>query len=220
MKLRWFGKKSTNQAAVRWYRGWTADGMVVVRERQHFTDSEVETAQPLDAPDLPGLLEQLEDEGFAQPVERGVLVPWDQVYALLANPAFATSLPLLELPPATRASPTLKSHHSLTDPDFAITVGGWHDGSGRALVVQNIWGAVIRTATGDGLLSKTAWETLQHIGEFQRRSGADRTDLFHRRQWGIIRQTALAANARLDDFLYRTVVLTPEKLAIACVRRG
>jgi Holliday junction resolvase len=214
MKLRWFGKKSTNQTAIRWYRGWTADGMVVVRERQHFTDSEVETAQPLDAPDLPGLLEQLEDEGFAQPVERGVLVPWDQVYALLANPAFATSLPLLELPPATRASPTLKSHHSLTDPDFAITVGGWHDGSGRALAVQNIWGAVIRTATGDGLLSKTAWETLQHIGEFQRRSGADRTDLFHRRQWGIIRQTALAANARLDDFLYRTVVLTPEKLAI------
>jgi Holliday junction resolvase len=214
MKLRWFGKKSTNQAAIRWYRGWTADGMVVVQKRQQFTDSDVETAQPLDAPDLPGLLEQLEDEGFAQPVESGVLVPWDQVYALLANPAFATSLPLLEFPPATRASPTLKSHHSLTDPDFAITVGGWHDGSGRTLAVQSIRGAVIRTAAGDGLLSKTAWETLQHIGAFQCRSAADRTDLFHRRQWGIIRQTALAANARLDDFLYRTVVLTPEKLAI------
>ena len=214
MKLRWFGKKAANQAVAPCYRAWTADGVAIARDRQLVMDSGADTAQPLDAPDLPGLLEQLEDEGFAQPVENGVLVPWDQVYVLQTNPAFATSLPLLELPPITRASPVLKSHHSLTDPDFAITVGGWHDGSGRALAVQNIWGAVIRTATGDGLLSKTAWETLQHIGAFQRRSAADHTDLFHRRQWGIIRQTALAANARLDDFLYRTVVLTPEKLAI------
>lgn len=214
MKLRWFGKKSTNQAALRWYRGWTADGVVIAQDRQFVADSGADTVQPLDAPDLPGLLEQLEDEGFAQPVKNGVLVPWDQVYALQTNPAFATSLPLLQLPPVTCASPVLKSHHSLTDPDFAIMVGGWHDGSGRALAVQNLWGAVIRTAVGDELLSKTAWETLQHIGAFQRRSAADHSDLFHRRQWGIIRQTALAANARLDDFLYRTVVLTPEKLAI------
>ncbi len=214
MKLRWFGKKATNQPTAPWYRAWTTDGVVITQGRQFVTDSGADTVQPLDAPDLPGLLEQLEDEGFAQPVERGVLVPWDQVYALQANPAFATSLPLLELPPATSASPVLKSHHSLTDPDFAITVGGWHDGSGRALAVQNLWGTVIRTAAGDGLLSQSAWETLRHIGAFQRRSAADRTDLFHRRQWGIIRQTALAANARLDDFLYRTVVLTPEKLSI------
>lgn len=214
MNLRWFGKKSTSQAAAFWHRGFTSEGIVVVRKQQPVPVSVTETMQSLDAPDLPGFLEQLEEEGFAQLIEHGVLIPWEQIYALQANPAFTTSLPLLQLPQATRASPVLKSHHSLTDPDFAITVGGWHDGSGRALAVQNIRGAVIRTAAGDGLLSKTAWETLQHIGAFQRRSAIDRTDLFHRRQWGIIRQAALAANARLDDFLYRTVVLTPEKLAI------
>lgn len=214
MNLRWFGKKSTSQAAAFWNRGFTPEGIVVVRKQQPVPVSVTETMRSLDAPDLPGFLEQLEEEGFAQPIEHGVLIPWEQIYALQANPAFTTSLPLLQLPPTTRASPVLKSHHSLTDPDFAITVGGWHDGSGRALAVQAIRGAVIRTAAGDGLLSKTAWETLQHIGAFQRRSAIDRTDLFHRRQWGIIRQAALAANARLDDFLYRTVVLTPEKLAI------
>lgn len=32
--------------------------------------------------------------------------------------------------------------------------------------------------------------------------------------WGQIRQKALLANSRLDDFLYRSVVLTPEKLDI------
>lgn len=73
---------------------------------------------------------------------------------------------------------------------------------------------MIRTAHGESLLSHAAWITLRHISAFQRRSETDRTDLFHRRQWGVIRQAALAANARLDDFLYRCVVITPEKLDI------
>ena len=189
------------------------DGVAVVQE-QHGSDLVIEAAQSLDAPDLSGLLEQLEEEGFASPVKGGVLIPWEQVYALQAHPAFADSLALLHLPPATTAGPVLKSHHSLSDPHFAITVSGWHDGSGRTLAVQGVYGAVIRTADGESLLSHAAWITLRHISAFQRRSETDRTDLFHRRQWGVIRQAALAANARLDDFLYRCVVITPEKLDI------
>ena len=214
MKLPWFGKKSASPPVVSGYRAWTVDGVAVVWDRQHLAHLSVETGQPLAAPDLSGLLEQLEDEGFALPITGGMLIPWEQIYALQAYPAFATSLPLLELPPTTNASPVLKSHHSLADPHFAITVSGWHDGSGRTITVKSVHGAVIQTTQGEGLLSQAAWITLHHISIFQHRVETERTDLFHRRQWGIIRQAALAANARLDDFLYRSVVITPEKLDI------
>lgn len=214
MKLPWFRRKAPHESAGAWYRAWTADGVAVVRDRQTLA-SGLETAQPLDAPDLPGFLEQLEEEGFAWPLAGGVLIPWEQVYALQAHPGFAESLPLmLRLPPATSASPVLKSHHSLVDPHFAITVSGWHDGSGRTLPVNKVQGGLIQTPDGEKLLSQAVWITLHHIHTFQHRGDADRTDLFHRRQWGLIRQAALAANARLDDFLYRTVVITPEKLDI------
>ena len=176
--------------------------------------SGVETVKSLDAPDLSGLLEQLEDEGFALPTEDGFVIPWESVYALQTHSGFADSLPLLELPPATSASPVLKSHHSLADPHFAITVNGWHDGSGRTLPVKKVDGGVIQTPDGERLLSLAVWTILRQISAFQHRAETERTDLFHRRQWGIIRQSALAANARLDDFLYRTVVITPEKLDI------
>ncbi len=172
----------------------------------HALTSGLETAQPLDAPDLPGLLEQLEEESLTGPLTGGVLIPWEQIYALQAHPGFADSFHLLKLPPATLASPILKSHHSLTDSHFAITVSGWHDGSGRPLPVNNVQGGVMQTPDGEGLLSQAVWITLQHIHAFQHRAETDRTDLFHWRQWGLIRQAALAANARLNDFLYRTVV--------------
>ena len=41
----------------------------------------------------------------------------------------------------------------------------------------------------------------------------------HRRAWSEIRRLALTANARLDDFLLRTVVLTPERLTIGLTKR-
>ncbi len=214
MKFTWFRKKTEPQPALSWHRVWTTDGLAIVRDPQRLTAIEAATAQRLNAPDLPGLLEQLEDEGFALPTENDLLIPWDQIYALQAHSGFASSLPLLELPPTTPASPVLESRHSLTDPHFAITVSRWHDGSGRNLPVKRLHGAVIETANGYGLLSQAVWTTLQHISAFQRRSETERNDLFHRRQWGVIRQAALAANARLDDFLYRTVVITPEKLTI------
>ena len=93
MKLPWFGKKSASFPVASGYRAWTVDGVAVVWDRQHLAHLSVETGQPLAAPDLSGLLEQLEDEGFALPIEGGMLIPWEQIYALQANPAFATSLP-------------------------------------------------------------------------------------------------------------------------------
>lgn len=92
MKLPWFRRKAPHEPVRFWYRAWTADGVAVVRDRQTLT-SGLETAQSLDAPDLAGLLEQLEDEGFAWPMEGGVLISWEQVYALQAHQGFADSLP-------------------------------------------------------------------------------------------------------------------------------
>src|SRR5271155_2397088 len=65
-----------------------------------------------------------------------------------------------------------------------------------------------------GLLSRPVWETLSHISRFQQRPDAERNDVSQRRHWGQIRRLAISAGARLDGFLFRSVVLTPEKLDI------
>jgi hypothetical protein len=56
------------------------------------------------------------------------------------------------------------------------------------------------------------------VVSFARRPDAERDDLVHRQAWGRIRKLAFEAGARLDDFLYRSVVLTPEKLHIGLRR--
>jgi superfamily II DNA or RNA helicase len=108
----------------------------------------------------------------------------------------------------------LQSHHSLADEHFSIAIAGWVDVAGRRNDVQQLIGAVVKQASGYGLLRQPTWETLLAIATFHQRPAAERNDLHHRQAWGRIRQQALRADARLDDFLYRSVVLTPEKLTI------
>ena len=63
-------------------------------------------------------------------------------------------------------------------------------------------------------VSRQVWDTLSHISRFQQRPDSERDDVSQRRHWGQIRRLAISAGARLDGFLFRSVVLTPEKLDI------
>jgi hypothetical protein len=171
-------------------------------------------ATPLNDPTVPALITQLHDEGYALPAEGSAYLPWDSVYNLLEEPAFKESIAQLELPAPCGYIPELESRNSLIDSDFSIRIAGWRDESGRSVSEATQTGALIRANGKTHLLSRRVWDTVEQVHQFQRRPEAEREEQSQRMRWGQIRRSALAAKAQLDQFLYRSIVLTPDTIDI------
>lgn len=191
------------------YRVFRHDGVLVALERGALPVS----AKAVASPDMESLLHQLEDEGFAIPSDGGHLIPWERVYELIEHPAYGQAVEVLELPPVGAYAPILESHGSLLDPSFTVAIAGWHDAGARVTSVRLV-GGVLEHPSGVTLMSRASFETLRQVSSFAQRDGSERTDTANRRMWGLIRSQALSANARLDTFLYQTVVLSPGRLDI------
>lgn len=169
----------------------------------------------LRAPALPALINQLHDEGYATRAEDSAHLSWDSLYNLLEEPAFAGSLEQLELPSSCEFVPELQSHRALSDADFSIRIASWRNESGKAQQGAQQSGGLITVDGKTHLLSKSVWSTVEQVKRFQSRPDSERHENAHRLAWGQIRRSALAANARLDLFLYKSVILTPETISIA-----
>lgn len=198
--------RSEPKAEPSWYVLETADGL-------QLQPLATQAGRPLTAPLLGGWLAQLDEEGLAVPSSSGYLLTWDSVYGLMAHSEHAEALAMLELPQQGNASPSLVSRGSLEDAGFSISLGQWRLDHGPAAEAELI-GAVLRHSDGTTLLPVAAYSVAQEVRTFARRQQNERNGQHHRMAWGRIRRLASAANANLDDFLHRTVVLTPEKLAI------
>ena len=172
----------------------------------------------LTSPEVPHLLVQLEDEGFASPLEAGTLLPWESLYRLSNNPHYSSSLIHFELPEQLEVVPALQSHRTLIDEDFAIAVADWYLPTGQRISPVERFGALIRARGELALISEPVWHTVKLISDFHQRPSELRNDSYHRKAWGKIRQQAIAAGARLDGFLFRNVILTPDKLEIGLRR--
>lgn len=164
------------------------------------------------------LVEQLADEGLAERVDHGHRIPWTQLYLLLDDEEARSELSLLSLPPTVESVPKLVSRNSLTDPTFAIAVDGWSDHGGRPLQSATLRVGALEVDGQVHLLTPAVWRLLQRVSAFARRPEAERGETAQRRAWGAIRSDALAAGAALDDFLFRSIVLTPEHLQLALRR--
>lgn len=170
-----------------------------------------------EAPLLSAWLNQLEEEALATHLDGDYLVAWDAVYSIQTHPEHQAPLKLLNLPPQAAYAAVLASKGSLEDESFSISVVGWRaeDGVTHEGLLR---GPVLNVHQTTYLLSATTWMLLQAVREFSRRPAELRTGQHHRLAWGRIRRLAQDAGARLDAFLTRTVVLTPEKLAIGLRR--
>lgn len=166
------------------------------------------------------LLDQLADEGLAERTGDGHRMSWAQLYVLLEDEEAAGELQILGLPPTVSAAPRLVSRKSLTDPDFVVAIDGWIGADRRILADTRLKGGALELRGEVNLLPPAAWRLVERVRSFARRSGEDRGEAGQRRAWGEIRGLALAAGAHLDDFLFRTVVLTPERLQLALRRSG
>lgn len=204
-------KKAETPKDTTWRRQWSSAGVVVT------SDASKKGGLVVDSPMLSGYLTQLADDGLAVETDEGFLLGWDSLYTALDSPAYAALRQLLDLPKFTEARPALRSSHSLTDREFSIAVAGWHRDDGGEVEGQ-VTGPLLDEGSKQSLMSPQQWALFKEVVAFSRRPEAERDDLVHRQAWGRIRKLALDAGARLDDFLHRSVVLTPERLQIGLRR--
>jgi hypothetical protein len=157
---------------------------------------------------LVAYLAQLHEEGWGPDFDDKFILPWDSLYQLFDLEEHEGSLALLSLPAAAEVVPSLEAVGSLADPEFGVALT-WKDGSGKRVDVTRV-GGVARIGGRETLLSGAAWQLAEGVRTFARRT--DRSREANDREWGRLRALAVKASARMDDFLVKTIVLTPEKL--------
>jgi hypothetical protein len=145
------------------------------------------------------------------PKENGYGLSWDLLYRLLENKDEAKAVSVLGLPPIAELKPSLRSENTLSDDDFSVGIDGWFI-NGVLLGSVELSGPVAREGSSRSLLSREVFSLLRGIQDFY--ADSERDEKSNRRHWGRIRQLAILAGARMDQFLSDTIVLTPEKLHI------
>lgn len=187
-----------------------------VYERDHAafslgTTPPFEGARRVTSPLAPHYLNDLAASGVVVEGSDAVRLPWEAVYALLPHADHAAGLRSLGLPQVGSLKPVLRSEGTLEDDGFCVAIDGWFDGE-RALSRVSLGGPVATIGEQEVLLDPAVHAL--HRALVALLAEPDSTPAARRRHWGRIREAALQADARLDEFLTRTVVLTPEKLAI------
>lgn len=164
--------------------------------------------------EAPLILEQLADDGVIEKQDSCFEASWESVFFILKHPEYGAQRTVLGIPDDINLSPALESAGTLSDRDFGITIKAWTDPFGRAVDVARIGGPVVMVGRRSYVISEAAWRVAEKVTAFWRRGDDDREERKNRQEWGTIRQMALSAGCRLSDFLYRSVVLTPEKLTL------
>lgn len=199
-----FFQKPGSAPASQWRRNWSGDGLLI---------SQGGAGTHLSDPLLPAYLAQLQDDGYAAASGADLTIGWDSLYEALQSPGYSDLPQALSLPPWTATRPVLRSSNSLTDEDFSIAIAGWQ-GEGGSILDCDAIGPVLSHDDSVELMKPAHWQLFREVIGFARRAPQERTDLVHRQAWGRIRKLAVVADAGLDDFLHRSVVLTPERLEI------
>lgn len=162
-------------------------------------------------------LEQLLGEGLVHRSGDGVLLPWADLYRLQSDMAHESSLPLLALPPPAPLQPMLSAQGSLADVDLVIALE-WRTGGNAPAQIGRRLGAVVEVGGAPLLLAEAAWRLVEAVANFARREPEARTQEAQERAWGRLRALAQEAEATLDTFLGKTIVLTPETLGLGLSR--
>lgn len=196
-------KKPNKPEAGSWNKKIDSEGLVIIYGEG--------TEGVFESPYLSGYLAQLIDDGLASTIDnKSFRILWSNFYVALAAPGYSELTQILELPEFTRAQMRLRSSNSLIDKNFAISIDGWQF-QGKTQYPDNT-GALLNVGDCPALMKAAQWELFCEVLKFSAREDSERNELNHRQQWGRIRQLATRAEAKLDDFLHRTIVLTPDRL--------
>ncbi|MBF0236971.1 MAG: HNH endonuclease [SAR324 cluster bacterium] len=201
-------------------RSFTDNGIEYLTEIDSFSPSEWWFTEPErfqnDYQDTIRYLAQLEEEELAKFQGNKLLITWDDVYRILGDETHLSSVRLLQLPEICQLVPCLSSSGGLSDANFQIQLT-WRTSSGKVIHEIQLTGAIIRSSNNSQpfLLSASAWSLVKSVHKFDLLLPSEKTTFAHQQEWGRIRKRALACGAMLDDFLEKTIVLSPETLHLA-----
>ncbi|MEI6708310.1 MAG: hypothetical protein WCK96_14395 [Methylococcales bacterium] len=160
-------------------------------------------------------LEQLLEIGYAEEKPNGILLSWENFYALNNEVDHQNSLPLLSLPPFISVIPVLVSSGALTDGSFQVNLAGWRNTERMSIREARLrFNAVLEYNQQSFLLEYKTWQVVNAVLQFAALPLSERNTETNYRHWGKIRRLAIAADCVMDDFLNKTIVLTLEKLKL------
>ena len=163
---------------------------------------------------LAAYLDQLFEEDLATQLSDRWLLPWDALYQLLDDPEHTSSLPLLGLPPLSALQPQLASSGSLAEAGFRVFVQSWRDPRTNAAITFERTGAVVRYGDVTEMLPAATWGLLQAVQALHRAQQEHPGETTNQIGWASIRKLAKKAQAGMDGFLNKTVVIKPERLQL------
>lgn len=157
--------------------------------------------------------QSLEQEGYADLIEQQYILSWSELYQLMDDEQHQIMFKLMGLPEQTNLRPMIRSEGALSDSAFKISLAGWCAGSGiKTTSSITRQGAILSVDQQNYLLPQTAWELIEKIREFARLGEKTKQD--NEQYWGKIRRLAQKSKASMDDFLTKTIVLSPETLQL------
>ena len=195
--------------------------MMIGSEKTHWTISEDEHGlcfSTTGSDEYKIYLEQLEEENFVDNSNGYPFLSWEKLYLLKDNNEHADSISLLSLPEELNICPILTSKGTLSDPDFRISVKSWITVEKQYIPVGEIkyHGAVIEWNNKKFLFPNSQYQFWKSVRAFHKRS--ERSFEYHQEKCAEIKKLAYAANARMDDFLKRTIILKPDTLKLHITR--
>lgn len=205
MAFRW-GNRLFGISAPRLSRLVSDEGVLLLFDIRH------PDALALTAPEVVGLVQQLAGDGRVIETQDGLLLSWPAVYELTASRDGDIELGLLGLPPVRWLVPCLRSDGTLTSPDFSIGIDGWRDEDNNPIGDVMLSGGLATWRNSAALIPAKSYRVVQKIREFH--GVRHRNARANQRHWGELRRLAVEAGAILDEFLFSSIVLTPEKLAM------
>lgn len=158
-------------------------------------------------------MSQLEEEGRAFAISDGVVVPWEEIYALEMEDVHRDSLPILGLPPITNVRPCLSAEGVPSDPTFRVRITGWAASGHHSDQIKARVGAVVESEAGAFRLSRPVWQLLRRLEELAA-TGPSATADDRLLAMGQIQRLARAAGSPLDGYLTKTSVVVSETLEL------
>ncbi|MCI4218440.1 DEAD/DEAH box helicase [Dickeya dianthicola] len=163
---------------------------------------------------LAAYMEQLSEEEYVVELSDRWLLTWDELYRLSADEEHQTSLPLLGIPEINPLKMCLAGSGSLSDADFSVYIRDWKESATDRSVQIERTGAIFHSSEGQFLQTKENWQLLSALQQFrdeqQHRAGENTNQL----GWAKIRRLTKKAQAELDNYLAKTIVVKPESLKL------
>lgn len=159
-------------------------------------------------------LNQLEEEDYASRDSVKWTISWGQAYSIINNHEHQTSLNLLAIPEQTIVKPEIVGTGSLSDEHFSLSVKSWILPDGSSAPVSARKGAVIEHNNKSYLMTADAWNCFSEIKNFHIQKRSHPGEELNKSSWALIRKYGEKADAVMDVFLEKTIVLKPDQLQL------